>query len=197
MSVRIDRMAFWRIDAAAVVVALCAGFGVYSLVVGPALKARAQERARAEELGPQEALREQQENSLRRAVDRLAAAQHELEASPLRLEPVSQINHRHAKVTELAAETGLNLDQVTPGEQTPSSDAVVVALRLTGRGEFPAAVLFMARLHSEFPDMAVNGFRLSANPAPGEVKGTFVFDLAWYAASGDTEADRRADVPLQ
>lgn len=196
MSDSIGRASLWRIDAGALLLALAAAAATYFLGVAPAVRARAQERAKQEALGPQEELRNQSVLALQQAVKRLDAAHQELDASPLRLEPVSQVNHRLVRITELAADTGLGLDQMTPGAQTPSEDAVVVELRLTGRGDFPESLLFLARLHSDFADMAVTGFRLSGNSGAPGARGTFAFDLAWYAASETLGSDRRADVPL-
>jgi Tfp pilus assembly protein PilO len=190
------RSTLLKVDAVGLLVVLILGAAASLFVIEPALTARREERAKREALGPQEALRDQNAMQLKLVLERLRAARAELDAVPLRLVAVGQINHRLVKITEMAADTGLGLDQFSPGAQRPTADAVVVPLRLMGRGNFPSALLFLSRLHADFADMAVTGFRLSGNTSDQSAAGTFVFDLAWYAAPESGAGDRQAEVPL-
>ena len=190
------RSTLLKIDAVGLFAALGLAAGAYLAAIGPALAERRDAEAKRQVLGPQEALRDQSAMNLQLALERCRIAKAELDAIPLRLEPVGQINHRLVKITELAADTGLGLDQFTPGAESPTADATVVPLRLTGRGDFPSALLFLSRLHADFADMAVTGFRLSGNTGGATGPGTFVFDLTWYAAPEGPGADRQAGIPL-
>lgn len=189
------RTLFWQIDALAAGALLAATAGAYFLIVEPDNEARARERERLAALGPREELREQMSMALRRARDRLEGLRAELERSPLRLEPVSRLNQRLARITALATEQGLGLDQVAPGNQSSGADAVVVEMRLVGRGGFEEARAFLARLHAEFADMAVSEFHLGGTPAQPD-SGTFLLNLAWYAASEPPAGESQASIPL-
>jgi hypothetical protein len=191
------RMPLWKVDAAAAAIGAAAAAAVWFGGVEPTLRAAAAQEAKRQSLGPQvqrSAVLSDLSNQLTAQLD---AARAELAASPLRLEPASKINQRLLSLAELASRIGLDVDQVVPGDVTTGADTVTVAIRLTGRGTFPACKAFLGGLASGFADIAVTGFQLAGNHADGGGRAVFVFDLAWYAAPEGGAPEQSASVPLQ
>ena len=118
--------------------------------------------------------------ALRRKSDAIDIA---LRQSAMRLEPAALVNDRLARLTELANECGLSVDEVQPGQTTDGSHYQSVALKLAGSGNYPACARFLHRLHDGFPDTGVRALDTSNNsPNPLSPAVSFRLDLVWYAA---------------
>jgi len=111
----------------------------------------------------------------------LAEMQKALTQSELRLEPAERVNHRIARVTELAAGSGLKVHDVQLGASFSTERYTAVPISLAGAGTYRKCLGFLRALNQSFPDTAVKTFELSARPTtPAEA--TFRFELLWYAA---------------
>lgn len=113
---------------------------------------------------------------------RLEAAQERLSNHALLLDETARLNHRLARMGDLAAECGLGVDEIHVGEIAPQTYYQTVALELKCRADFKQAVLFLRRLHRTAPDVGLWSFKLSGNPRAASPAATAEFNLAWYAA---------------
>lgn len=110
------------------------------------------------------------------------------------LAPLSSLNAKIARITELAAKHGLRISSLSPGAPKSSSLATLVPIRITGACESADTVRFLAAMHAGFPDVAVVGFVVAA--PTGDASGAGVeIDLTWYAERADDSAPLRAQVP--
>jgi Tfp pilus assembly protein PilO len=113
---------------------------------------------------------------------RVEAAQDALLHHDLKLDRTARLNHRLARMSDLAAECGLHVDEIHVGDSTPQTYYQTVALELKCRADFRQAVLFLRSLHRTAPDVGVWSFTLSGNPRDAATAATAEFDLAWFAA---------------
>jgi hypothetical protein len=119
----------------------------------------------------------------------------ELANATFRLKPAAALNSQLADITALAEREGILVDRVEPGASASTPLATKIPIRFAGRGPSPGAVRFLAALRHGFPDIAVEGFELTALVSPTSEAGeaawataAFRFDCVWYA-------DRPADAP--
>lgn len=113
----------------------------------------------------------------------------------LALEPASQVNARIGRLTALANEEAISIQQLTPGEPTFESGKpfTAVPIRVQGGGSFMDCIEFLRRLREEHRDIAVPAIGLSigepaSENAPAHLDMTL--DLVWHAAP-DGSAGRK------
>lgn len=124
----------------------------------------------------------------------LAEQEKRLASSERTLAPVSSLNAKIAKITELAAAHGMRISSLAPGVPKTSSLATLVPIRITGACESADTVRFLAAMHEGFPDVAVVGFVVLA--PTGDAAGAGVeIELTWYAERADDSAPVRAQAP--
>jgi Tfp pilus assembly protein PilO len=127
------------------------------------------------------------------AAAEVAAAQKRLEqlresqVEQLTLEPASQVNTRIGRLTALASEEALSIQQLTPG--TPKSEAgkpfTAVPIRVQGGGSFMQCVGFLRRLRKEHRDIAVPAIGMAITEPASEntpARLEMTLDLVWHAA---------------
>lgn len=111
----------------------------------------------------------------------LAEAQKALAKSELQLESAERVNHRVARVTEVATGCGLKIHDVQLGRNSSTQRYTAVPICLAGVGTYRKCVVFLRKLNEAFADTGVKALELSAAPvAPSEAR--FRFELVWYAA---------------
>jgi hypothetical protein len=116
--------------------------------------------------------------------DRLAAAQKDLEASAIRLEPAIHINKRVADLTQFFSDCELDVDNVQTGSVYLGLQYDLVPVSVLGRGPYGQCVKFFRGLRSMFPDMSMARVELSQAAGQKVEAASFQFDLLWYAAPG-------------
>lgn len=170
------------IDLAAA--ALCSAL-VAALVFGgilPLLHHRGDAEARRKELIHQRQRVEAAKASLGSMESQLAAARSALARNRIHLEDASRINHRLARINELAIARGLQVEGVDPGNVTRGTRYQAIDMKLTGEGGYRGCVDFLRDMHDQFPDVAVTAFKLSGNPQEEDRPATFDFEFRWYAS---------------
>ena len=176
-----------QIDALGVIGMVAISALVYGLGINPLLERHAlASRQQQEMTGIREKANESQKILTDLQKQSTAAAQ-QLEASPLRLQPVTQLNQRLALVTDLAMQGGATLDDLQPGKSSAGSRYDALPIHVAGTGSFPAFTALMHRLHTEFPDTGVSTFEMSGTPQEDPAKAKFSVELLWY-----TEPVKRA-----
>lgn len=175
-----------KIYAAASLVCALISAGAYFFGVRPALARHEEQKTAEVEL---KSARQKASNLAAahiHAVNELAAVNEALNNLPLRLEPMSTVNQRLAKLTELATkECVLTIDEMHAGTVIQGPDYQTVSILIAGNGTYPACAKFLHTLRMTYPDTAVRSFETTNNSAsPDAPDATFQFDLVWHAAKG-------------
>lgn len=168
-----------RADIAGAVALLCMTGAAYFGGIEPMMQAKQAraamleqidtERTQSLELGATIAM-------LRRQRDAFLA---DLDRSSRRLHPITKQNQRLAAITELAAETGLVVDEVHPGQAQFGPRYGTMPVRIHARGDYGRCTTFLRRL-AEYPDLGVHALRLAGSPADPAQTPVLVVELVWY-----------------
>ena len=172
----------WRIDLAAV--GLLVGLTlILAVVPGWLLITR---HRRTEQLRLDVAT---QQLLLKNLQDELAALDADLTAveeataqQAVQLSPADAVNAKLASLSDLAAESGLQIDQIRPGKAQPGQYYQTVPLHVAGVGTYRQCVRFLRQLKRLMPDTSAQSFDLAGNAADPMKPGTFSFGLQWVAA---------------
>jgi hypothetical protein len=117
----------------------------------------------------------------------LSDARSAIDAAPIRLRPIADLNQQVQDLTLLAAQHHLRLTQITPGQPTLGSRAASVPITLGGSGHFPDLIRALRALHTNHPDLVLTAYRLAADPASAPAadspESQFTLELSWFAAS--------------
>src|SRR5690348_727012 len=99
----------WNVDLIGVLSLLTLTVAAYVLGIGPLLSRHESVRQQQVELAQAHAKAREASAQLAAAQQELAAAQQQVTATPLRLQPATQLNQRLALVTDLATRSGARL----------------------------------------------------------------------------------------
>ncbi len=176
------------IDAAGLATVAALSLGAYLFGVEPMRQAERAEKDRVAFLVERTQEAERAEAEARRFRETLSEVEGDLDAVPLRIEPVERLNQRLARLAELAEAAPVRVDDLTPGKGVEDRGGVRVPIRLGGVGDYASCVAFLVNLRRAMPDVNVMGLEVTG---PGEEEGAvgrFWFDLAWHAAAVDRSA---------
>ncbi len=177
----------------AVLAAMTAAVGAGSLA--PLLHAHAAQKlaeSRVEELRFESHKLHEQRADLEANAARL---QEELASLHIDVEPISRLNSRLSRLTELAKRRGLTLDRIAPDAPQRATKATLVPIRMEGRGSFPSCRDWISDLRSAFPDVSVSGLQITRDRSPAAESAAFVFELVWYAAPTSQPAQPAQTAP--
>jgi hypothetical protein len=173
----------WPVYAAGAGACFVVSLIVWFTVLSSALQQREARIARNNELIARRHKASEVATSLNTVRKKSATVEKALQQTAMRLEPATLVNDRLARLTDLANECGLSVDEVQPGQTTDGPHYQSVALKLAGSGSYPACARFLHRLHDAFPDTGVRAMDTSNNsPNPVVPVVSFRVDLVWYAA---------------
>ena len=179
----------WHIDAVgAGICAVLSGIAVLVVVI-PVVRKQSDQAALRADVAQQRQLAARFDESERVLRRELEAVQEELASSQLRLQPTMYLNTRMAFIVEVAAASGIVIDETRSGTVKVGSRYQTVPIHLSGTGSYSDSASFLHQLHLTLPDTGVVGLELSGKPGQPETPATFRFDLIWYAAPA------RASVP--
>jgi Tfp pilus assembly protein PilO len=108
-----------------------------------------------------------------------------LASAPLQIRPASALNERLAALVALAAECGLGVQDLKPGDGVRGPKFLMIPVRVSGTGGYPDVTRFLHRLHDRMPDIAVEGFKLAEAPGGNTAGGRYALDLRWVASLSD------------
>ncbi|MDH3583144.1 MAG: type 4a pilus biogenesis protein PilO [Phycisphaerae bacterium] len=172
----------WHVDVAGLVVCGLISLGFYFVSFQPILKLKAERVSAQAELKRLHLEADQRTATLTRLRDHLAKIQQAVKTTAVQLQPVSHLNQRVSEVTALAAECGLKVDKIQPGNTRRSERFEMVPIQMAGIGSYASAARFLHRLHGTFRDTGLASFQLNASPEAAEGRTTFNLQLTWYAA---------------
>ena len=190
----------WRYHAAGAASILAVVAAVYGSVVRPRLVSGARAAESRRELAE---VRADAEMSISRAKNaQEAALKLEAEASKqtITLLPASQLNARVGLVSASAERLGLRILELVPGNEIVEQSHVHFPIKLRGVGPASAGPALLRDLHVAFPDLAVVGVSIRANPVdaaeraaddgkPARAEALVSVDFVWYA-KGDGAASK-------
>ncbi|MCA9289883.1 MAG: type 4a pilus biogenesis protein PilO [Phycisphaerales bacterium] len=158
---------------------------IYAVAIGPALATDPGAAVDEAHIIQGRLSMQQLEHTVTQLRRQLATLNQELDAAPLDIERVANANRRLAALNRLADERGLTVDAIEIGPPREAEHYQVVPIEFTGSGTFTDAVRFIADLHAQMGDIAVQSMELGATVSEGPGTARLVADLAWYAVRGD------------
>lgn len=169
------------IDLAGAACVLALAGGVYFLGARPHMLARTE---RAEAVIQEQrllAVLDRARFEQRRVDEDLQKAAADIGARMIELRPVSDRNRVIAELAGVAADAGLRIDSVSPGEAQRGRLMTVTGIRLAGRGDPGAFGSYLRSIHESFPDIALRTMELVALGQEAKDGVSFSVDLAWRA----------------
>lgn len=88
------------------------------------------------------------------------------------------LDRRLLDVSSVATEFGLLVDTVEPGTVTKRADGDVTPLVVSGRGDYPNIVAYLARIRAAAPDLTVETAQVTAT---AENSCAFRLTLNWFS----------------
>jgi Tfp pilus assembly protein PilO len=173
----------WQVDAAGVALVLVMSAAAYFGWIGPLLARRDAAAAQSAELAGLQTQARDADRVLHAMRDRLAATRGALESKSLQLEPPTQLNARLARLSELAAARGVQIDSMESGLPVMQPRYGSVTIRIGGRGSYRACGELVRAVRSEMPDVAVTSLELDAGAGKSGADATLVTELRWYTAA--------------
>jgi Tfp pilus assembly protein PilO len=167
-------------DAAGLAVVLGLTAIAYFGQISPTLSRHEQAQAQVTQLASEQANSKELERSLLTMKDRLDVVQRADNGASLRLEPLSALNQRLAKLTDLAAASGLQVDAIESGATSNLERYSTVAIRISGRGTYRNCAAMLRQLRSATPDVGVVSFQMASAAVSADTTATFLFELLWH-----------------
>lgn len=171
----------WRIDGGGTLIAAGLTAIAYLAHISPTLTNHDMAQARQVQYVAEQGRTRDLERSLYSAKDQLSKAQHTAANSQLRLEPLSELNAKLARLTELAAQHGLALDGIEAGTTTTSDRYSTVPIRATGRGTYRNCLTALQQMRIAMPDVGVAAVEINTAGVNVDTTVTIVLDLHWHA----------------
>ena len=173
---------FAQVDMAALAVIIACAMALYWFGVRPAIQANERSAAQQSQLRDQRrnlALMNSRAAEGQKALDGVRT---ELAKFPVQLEPAGNVNSRIGRLTELANDHGLKVDEIEPASATYGRDYGSVPIRLNGNGGYKAWTAFLHDLSKSFPDTSVDSFQLSGKPDTPAAPMEFRVNLIWFVS---------------
>jgi Tfp pilus assembly protein PilO len=190
---RAARMQHWQINALGA--ATCSGLLALWYLAGfsPLSEARAARRVQDLELTEK---REAVEHHARVQAGWKASLEHASSEGPqVRLRPATDVLDQVAALSRAAAEAGLTLDEVKPGQAVGKERFATLPLHMSGTGAFPGFEAFLHRVRTSFPDTGVVAFEIKGEPEHADKPASFSVDLRWYASKLPAQPAQTAPAP--
>lgn len=181
-SIPTSRVSGWSVHAVG------GGVCILLLLAGYVLGIRPMGQEMVGEVGLEQQLTEAEANlrmhaaELERANEQARLLQSQIDTQPLNLQPVSSLNHRIGRVSNLAEQCELSLNKTKVGDLINAGEHAYIPVEIGGVGPFIKVSQMLGELHRVYPDMAVQGFELMRDPAGGEAR--FDLKLIWFVSEG-------------
>ena len=168
----------WRLDSIGLAIFVALTGLAYLLEFEPAMRDREAVRAHSIELADKrQTISHLQANihTVRGQIGALQSAQ----ARELKLQTPSAINDRLSVLSTMAADKGLLVEAVEPGDASAAVRYSTIPIRISGRGRYPQFVTFIHAIRAELPDTSITDLSMSGG---GTGAASFTLNLLWYAA---------------
>lgn len=179
----------WKVDAVGVLLLTILSLGGYWTGLGPYLGAKVEKVRHDLAMADATMEREDARADNERFAKMLSDLRRANQSVEITLEPFEQRHLRVGAVAQLAADSNVKLDQITPNDSeaiSGVSSVVRVPITLTGKGSYAQIAEFLKSMNAQFLDMSIESAQLVAQPATNGTVSSFSVLLVWYA---------RPDVP--
>lgn len=190
MKVDLTKWRCWQIDAVGVAACVALTLGLVLGGFRPMARRQEESRAQQEQLGEERTQLAKMNAALAASQRQLEDVQRVLARCRLRLESTAGMNHRLAGISAFAADVGLKVNEIQPGQATPGTYYHTVPIHLTGNGTYRQCTVFLHRLREQFPDTSVLWVELMGSGAEPSGMGLFRIDLQWHASLASETAMR-------
>jgi len=195
-----------HIDAIGAGVCLALALGLYLAGIVPLMASHEAYVANEDAFAKEQTHARRLQASLGTLREQLRATRRRAAENTIQLRPPATAPLHMAHISRLAADAGLQIDDMRTGVPTPGPYATAVPVHLAGTGSYRACTRFLRRLRRALPETCVLSFALSAprNDTTGAAAVTMV--LTWHATlptsprrppgdSPDPAADRIPETP--
>jgi len=186
----------WHVDALGAAVCIVLTAGVYLAGVEPLIRRHDEYADQLKTLEAEQARAAHLERTLKAVQAHLAKVQREAAEGTLRLRPLATAPLHVAEISQLAADSGLVIDDIQTATPVPGEYAVAVPVRLSGTGTYTACTLFLSRLRRALPETCVLSFTLADRGQQPASPAAFEMDLRWHAAREDATPSAGASQAL-
>lgn len=121
------------------------------------------------------------ETSLRTLHTQLRATQRRAAENTVHLRTPATAPLHVAHISRLAADAGLQIDDMRTGAPTPGPYATAVPVHLAGTGSYSACTRFLSQLRQALPETCVLSFALTGKPNDTAGAAALTMDLTWHA----------------
>ena len=173
----------WGVDLTGAGICLAATLAFYFIGIQPMLHRYTDLASQESTLKAHEQIALNLGTSLKIFRKKLVVTRQTLSDSPFQLKSSADVNMRIDKITTLAKECGLKLDELRPDSPTTGPRYETVPIYLTGIGNYRTCVALLHRLRRTFPDTTITSFELAGNPSNPKAAARFRISLLWYAAA--------------
>ncbi len=182
MQIDLRKLSLWHIDAAGVGLCLVLMLVLYVVGLSPLQRQQDELDARRAALSVQQRKADRLSATRVAVGEQLANVQQSMTEVKLELLPAGQVNRRIAEVSDLAAKSGLKIDDIQSGKALAGARYEMVPISVAGTGDYMACLGFLHELRRALPDTGVSALELGGNPSEPGGKAQFRFELLWYAA---------------
>ena len=112
----------------------------------------------------------------------VSSARQGLAETPLKLQSALHANRRLARLGDIAAASGVKLDETEVGAPLAQLEYQMIPIRLTGRADYQTCAMFLHELGRRFSDMALSSMDLTPQQEDSRGKVTFRMRVIWFTA---------------
>ena len=170
------------IDGVGIVACLAVTALAFVLGVQPMLEKSTAARQLRTQLAAERARANEAYDSLAMLREQVVVIEQAVDQSPLQLKPARQLNARLSLITATAAEAGVEVDRLEPGQPLPHAHYLTVPIRVSGRSGYPNLTRFLSAIHQAAPDTTVVSLDLRGQPRTPDTPAMFDLALQWHAA---------------
>jgi hypothetical protein len=174
----------WRLDAAGIACCAALAAAVCFLGIEPLRKDHARFLAEREQLESQRMLGARLETARANLQVRLEEARRAQAGGGPRLRPMTDLNQHLARISALAAEHELVIDDLQTGAAVPGILFEAVPIAVAGRATYRSCTAFLSGLRQACPDTSVLSLELVGDTVDPRRPGKFRINLQWRAAPG-------------
>jgi len=170
-----------HLDAIGAGVCLALTLGVYLAGVVPLMASHEEYAAGERALATEQTHARHLEMSLRTLHNQLQATRRRAAENTVHLRAPATAPLHVAHISRLAADAGLQIDDIRTGAPTPGPYATAVPVHLAGTGSYSACTRFLRRLRQALPETCVLSFTLTGKPNDTTGAAALTMDLTWHA----------------
>jgi Tfp pilus assembly protein PilO len=174
---------WWRIDAVGAAACAVLTLGLVMGGLRPMARRHEERVARQRQSADERANLARLDAALSASRRQLEDVQRALANCDLRLESTYGMNGRLAEISAFAAEVGLKVNEIQPGQATNGDYYCAVPIHMAGNGTYRQCAAFLHRLREQFPDTGVLWFELTGGDAKSLGLGAFRVELQWHASA--------------